>query len=232
MKKFATLLAVLALVGVAGADNYASLGYSDDGNVIGDQSDQCVGTFYANHDGSFENGYCWQYGGIMPPYYGAFGESYDIEGMNVECAVYTITQVGNYFGQLMDCYVWDGGVYGPPGDVLCVVPGVGDLNIPFWPDCGENEIMLNCCPPGIDFTVGYWADFADTGCGWFCCMDLDGFGGYPWTNIAPGIGFPTGWNHVSVVWGPTQASGTGIMITDPPSPAESQTWGSIKSLFE
>jgi hypothetical protein len=35
-----------------------------------------------------------------------------------------------------------------------------------------------------------------------------------------------------VIWGAGMSLGLGATITDPPSPAESQTWGSIKALFE
>ena len=48
---------------------------------------------------------------------------------------------------------------------------------------------------------------------------------------APGIGYPTGWNDPSVVWGPTQSLGLGLVYVWN-SPVESQSWGSIKSMFK
>ena len=230
MKKFATLLAVLALVGAASADNYASLGYSEDTITSGDQSDQCVGVLIYNHDYSFENGYCWQLGGCVPPYYGAFGEGFDVGAVNVECGMYWFSQQGYYNGFPMDAYVWEGGVSGPPGGVLCVVPGVTGLNIGFWPSCTMSEVEIGCCVGG-EFTVGYWVDFSIELCQWFICADQNGFGGFPWTNIAPGIGYPTGWQDPTIIWGTTQSLGFGATLTDHPSAPESRTWGAVKDLF-
>lgn len=231
MKKFATMLAVLALVGVASADSYSSLGYSEDTVIQGEMGDQCVGIPIYNHDMSFENGYCWQLQGCAPPYYGAYGESYDVGAVNVECGLYWLSQIGYYVGQPLDAYVWEGGVYGAPSGVLCVVPGNTGLVIPYWASCGLNEIEIGCCVDR-DFTVGYWADFSPDICGWYVCADENGFSGYPWTCIAPGIGYPTGWQHVSVIFPGCVSLGIGLTMTDDPSPAESQTWGSIKALFE
>ena len=230
MKKFATLLAVLALIGTAGASSYRTLGYSEDTVMNSDMGDDCVGVQIYNHDFSCENGYCWQYGGIVPPYYGAFGEAFDVGAVTVECGLYWLSQIGYYTGQPLDAYVWEGGVTGPPSGVLCVVPGVTGLSIPYWPSCGLNEVEIGCCVTG-EFTVGYWADFSDEDCAWYCCIDENGFGGYPWTCVAPGIGYPTGWQHVSVVWGAGVSCCIGATITDHPSASDSRTWGSIKDLF-
>jgi hypothetical protein len=231
MKKFATLLAVLAMVGMASADNYGVLGYSEDTVMQSDMGDQCTGIPIYNHDYSCENGYCWQFGGIVPPYYGCWAEAYDVGPTNVECGLYWLTQIGYYMGRPMDCYVWDGGVYGPPSGVLCVVPGITGLNIGFWPDCTLNEVEINCCVTA-DFTIGYWADFSNEVCQWYCCADENGFGGYPWTCYAPGIGYPTGWGPPNYAFPSCISMCIGATINDDPSPAEAQTWGSIKALFE
>jgi hypothetical protein len=84
------------------------------------------------------------------------------------------------------------------------------------------------------FTVGFWGNWPGVLCGYFCAADLNGFGGYPWTNVAPGIGYPTGWNDPSIIWGTTQSMGCGAYFGTEcgPIPADSQTWGSIKALFE
>jgi hypothetical protein len=231
MKKFATLLAVLALVGFANAETYSDLGYSEDTIVVGDPSDQCAGEPIYNHDGSFETGVCWQYGGVMPPYYGAWGEAYDLGMVNVECGLYWLTQTGYYMGQCLDAYVWEGGVNGPPSGVLCLEPCVTGLQIGFWPTITMHEIEIGCCVDG-EFTVGYWGDFVDQACGWYVAYDQNGFGGYPWTCFAPGAGYPTGWGDPNLMGYTCQSLGLGLTATDDPSPAESQTWGSIKSLFE
>jgi len=48
--------------------------------------------------------------------------------------------------------------------------------------------------------------------------------------IPPGAGYPTGWQSVDLVWGPTAALGIGAEV-DLPTPAEPTTWGSIKALY-
>ncbi len=63
-----------------------------------------------------------------------------------------------------------------------------------------------------NFFIGYWGEWPGAIGGWFIGADLNGVGGMPRTNIAPGIGYPTGWNDVSVVWGPTSALGIGAYV--------------------
>jgi hypothetical protein len=236
MKRFVVLLAVLALSAFAAhATDAVSLGYSDDVTVINTGGDDAcaAGTLYANHDGSFENGYAWRYGGVVAPYYGAFGESYDLDYGNVCCvALWVSTVPGGFTGQSCDVYVWAGGIGSTPGAVLQMVPGIVLTNVPNWPTCSENDITV---PVGLSgpFTVGYWGNWPGAANAYFCAADLNGFGGNPWTNIAPGIGYPTGWNDPSIVWGPTQSMGIGVYWGDCyTSPVETRTWGSIKALFE
>ncbi len=232
MKKFATLLAVLVLAAGANAADFTSTGYSKETtiNVLG--SDQCTATLYYNHDGSFENGYCWQMGGVVPgTTYGAFGEGFDLGQGLVECAAIWVTQTGSWFGQPVDIYLWSGGVTGVPGDVMWVNTGQQFQQIGFWPSITQNDFEIGYCLDG-EFTVGYWADFSTDVCGWYIASDEDGFGGYPWTNVAPGIGFPTGWQSPAVVWGVCQSLGFGVYFEEGGmTPVESATWGEIKSLF-
>jgi hypothetical protein len=231
MKTFATLLAILAIAAGANAANFSSTGRAET-TIIGTGSDQCTQTLYYNHDNSFENGCCWQYGGIVPSTtYGAFGEGFSLGAGVVECMALWVTQVGNYFGQTCDTYVWEGGVSGTPGIVLWSAPGQAFTAIPYWPSCGQNNFDVNFCVSG-DFTVGYWADFSAAVCAWYIALDSDGFGGYPWTNIAPGIGYPTGWNNPAIVWGAVQSLGFGVYFdAGGMTPVESKTWGEIKNLF-
>ncbi len=93
MKKPAVLLAVLGLaVFGANAENFSSTGYSDQTTITGPGPDACAyGDLIYNHDGSFENGYCWQYGGVVPPSYGAFGEGYEIGVGCVACGAFWLT---------------------------------------------------------------------------------------------------------------------------------------------
>jgi hypothetical protein len=238
MKKFSALLVVLAVAAFAAhATNPVSLGYSDNVTVINTGgNDACTsGTLFVNHDGSFENGYAWQYGGSIAPYYGAFGEGYNLGAGGVCCeAFWAFTLPGYFFGQSADAYVWAGGAgSGAPGAVLGMVPGNVLTNVPNWPTCAENDITMNVAVTG-EFTVGLWGNWPGALCGYFTSADLNGFGGYPWTNIAPGIGYPTGWNDPSIVWGATQSMGIGVYFGQDCTtvPADPQTWGSIKALFE
>jgi hypothetical protein len=249
MRRLAALLAVLGWSILAvHAGPIASLGYSDDVTVVnGGSSDGCIDNpTYFNHDGSFENGYAWQYGGIAAPYYGAFGEGFYMGSHgDICCGGFCVSTLPGYFtGQSADVYVWEGGAgYSAPGAVLDVVPGIVFTNVPDWPAVGMNTIEMNVYVPD-EFTIGYWGNWPDALLGYFCAADLNGPGGHPWTNIAPGIGYPSGWNDPSIVWGPTQAMGMGVAWheggpgwicnpwTPPPIPARSSTWGSIKHLFE
>ncbi len=236
MKTCAALLAVLALAGfAANAQNFSSTGYSDQTTIIEPEPDDCAGGHLSyNHDDSFENGYCWQYGGTVPPYYGAFGEGYSLGRGGVICGAFWLTQLGYFNGRPADLYVWEGGVTAPPGLVEGVVFGQVFQNIATWPLISRHVVNMYIGACG-EFTIGYWADFSAETCQWFCAADQNGFGGHPWTNVAPGMGYPTGWQDPSPIWGPTQSLGFGSWF-DPDftcgSPVEAETWGSIKSLFE
>jgi hypothetical protein len=222
------LLAGFVWIGFGRAENFASLGYRED-TVIQSNGRECVGTLVYNHDFSFENCYCWQHEGVAPPYYGALAEGFDLGAVTAECAVYWLTNLYDLPAPI-DVYVWDGGVDGPPEGVLCMIPGVDDLCVGYWPSCCENDIEVGCCVSG-DFAVGYWVDFGDHYCLEYCCADENGNGGYPWTCIAPGIGYPTGWQHPNVVFPDCVSMGIGVTVADEPSAAGSETWGSIKALF-
>ncbi|MEZ4647654.1 MAG: hypothetical protein R3E97_02515 [Candidatus Eisenbacteria bacterium] len=233
MKKWSLLLAAAALVaGVsANAANVASTG--EGVGILNDTFDVTCGTLLFNADGTYENGYAWQYGGIVAPQYGAFAEKYDSVGLMVCSIVMDLTQVGNDVGQTCDLYAWeDAG--GLPGLVLGVATGYNPSTIAFWPSLSRHTGAITAeCSSSSATWVGYWANWPNAVAGWYVGADQDGFGGYPYTNIAPGIGYPTGWNNVSIVWGPTQAIGLGAeFVTCPDVPIENKTWGQIKSLYQ
>ena len=240
MRQCTAWIAILVTVGLAGAGDLGVLGGSEETVLIPFAGEDCIGGRVANHDGTFEGGYCWQFGGVVPPYYGAYAEGFEGMGsVGVECGIYWFSQVGYFAGAPMDAYVWEGGFcteppgpYNPPGAVLCVVPGVVPTNIPLWPEVGENQVEFGCCSVGSDFAVGYWADFSQDICEWFIMGDDNGFGGCPWTCIAPGIGYPTGWQSIALIFPGCLSLGIEATILEEPSPAESQTWGSLKALFE
>lgn len=235
MKKMVTLFALAAIVASIGVASAADFGKVHNGSevihgtvVTGDGG---CGVLSMNADGTYENGYCWQYGGVVAPNYGAFAECY--AGNGKVCSVdLDLTQVGGFFGQTLDAYVW-GDAGGAPGNVLCLKAGVNPGAPAFWPSLSRHAIALDdgCCVNGA-FWAGYWGNWPGASCAFFIGADLDGFGGCPYTNIAPGIGFPTGWNNVSVAWGPTQAIGIGVELTDcGPVATDATTWGAIKNLF-
>lgn len=200
--------------------------------TVQNQGDGSCGTLNFNADGTYENGYAWRYHGVVAPYYGAFAECYSApEPVTVCSVVLDLTQIGSYAGQPSDIYVWDD-AGGNPGNVLCVrlnfLPGAPA----FWPSISRHTATLDgCCATG-NFWVGYWGNWPNAGTAYFIGADLDGFGGCPRTNIAPDIGFPTGWQNVSVAWGPTQALGIGAETYPCGGTAtQSSTWGAIKNLY-
>ncbi len=194
-----------------------------------------------HHDGSFEDAFCFQMSGVVPPFYGAFAEAFPArsEMTFIDEALLWVTQVGAWSGQPLDLYLWDGGVSGPPGEVRHHLTGLGLETVPQWPEVAENGLMMAVPLPEGDFSIGYWADFSTSACGWYVAADRDGPGGYPWVNIAPGIGFPTGWNHPEVLWPPPVAAlgiGASLVVKDlsveeSDPAAHPPTWGRIKALY-
>jgi len=233
MARSAILLLCLLIVECSGAagTNREALGYSEETTIVAPGTDACAsGVLIHNHDGSFENAYLWQYQGVVPPYDGAFGEAYNLGAGTISCAAIWLTTIpGYYFPMITDCYVWDGGVGGVPGTVLAVVPDAELTQIPYWPTVGQNDIDVNVAVGG-PFTVGYWGPWPDRMGWYFCGADLNGPAGHPWTCIAPGIGYPSGWQDPSLVWGPTSSMGCGVYF-EQGTPVESETWGSVKALY-
>jgi hypothetical protein len=237
MKNLAVVIAVLALATAAYAEP-VELGFSLNTEIVeGPTPDQpsCDGGMEAmQDDGTFENGYAWQYGGVVPPDYGSWAECYD----NVfVCDIkYGFTQTGSYVGGPMDAYVWDdaGGI---PGNVLCSVIGLDPGAPAFWPSISFHIVTVNCCPDGLHY-VGFWGNWPGVGSQWYIASDEDGFGnGCPLTKFAPGIGYPTGWGPVTLV--PTFSGCQDLGIREyyldtcdgEPTATEEATWGSIKALY-
>lgn len=240
MKKLAAIFAVFALVGATVAasavDNVAQTGYDRNTRVVDSPTpDQDCGAAILDQvdDGSFENGYAWQYGGAVAPDYGAWAECYSNAFV---CSIeYYFTQIGYQAGQTMDCYVWeDAG--GNPGNIIDALFGVAVNPIAFWPSASIHDSgPINSCPNGSHF-VGWWGNWPDTRAGWFICADEDGFGiGCPRCNYAPTSGFGTGWGHPNSAfpncldlfiheWYLTDCVGE-------PTATEATTWGQIKALY-
>jgi len=235
MKRLAFFFALLGLVvtGASAAENIGSTGVGQGIALPGGDSDPCPpSVLWLNYDGSAENGYCWQYGGIVPPYYGAFAECYETTGCVCGIQLH-LTGIG-YPCHGLDAYVWDDGG-GIPGNVLAMTGNLNPCPVATWPNISTHDLALaaDVSVAGL-FWIGYWSDWSAAVCGYFVAADLDGFGGCPYTNIAPGIGYPTGWQNVSAVWGPTQAIGIGAWVDPdcvPPNPVQETTWGAVKNLY-
>ena len=233
MKKLSILIALVGVVGLVGAAGavmtHGSVGVGHGINLPSGDSNPCNGTLCLNYDGSAENGFCWQYGGVVPgTTYGAFAECCSAVNDNVCGIELLLTGVG-YPCNTCDLYVWaDAG--GIPGNVLSVTNGANPCPVASWPSISTHDFAISNTAVNGNFWIGYWADDSAQPCGYFVAADLDGFGGCPLTNIAPGIGYPTGWTNTSVVWGPTQALGIGAW-TDGIIPTQETSWGRVKADF-
>ena len=199
-------LVVACLVAWSGADGGdPGVFLSGLSTPVGRPDPEC-GTLLWHADGSVEGGYTWQYGGVVPPYYGAFAERY--EGEWEVCAqVFGFGRLSYYPERLMDVYVWDDAEGNVPGDVLCLTTGVDPGPIANWGNISYHRVEIGpgCCTGEVWWT-GFWGDWPGALPGWLVGADLDGpGGGRPVTNVAPGVGYPSGWQDVMVVWGPTQA---------------------------
>jgi len=184
-------------------------------------------TLLMHSDGTYEDGYCW-WDGSMPPDWGSFGERYD-GAARISGVVLDFTTVSGTSVEPIDVYVWenDGGM---PGQVLAVVAGA-NVHVPTWPEWARNVVVLGSpvCV-GEVWWVGYWGNWPAE---YFITADLDGpGGGVPMTKVGPGLGYPTGWQDIAMVWHPTAALGIGAEADScPPTPVEQTTWGALKSLF-
>jgi hypothetical protein len=235
----ALFLALFLALPIAAMANPESTGYSDNTSIITQDGDFCPGAVLVqNDDGTVENGYAWSFGGVVPPDFGAWAECYEADYV---CGIqFGLTQTGYYMGQTMDVYVWeDDGAAPPdnmPGNTLCAVLDVAPGPIALWPDVSIHDVQICCETPGRHF-VGFWGNWPMQQAAWFIACDENGPpAGCPSTNIAPGIGYPTGWNRVHVV--PTFDDCKALLIREyagegdcAPTPAESTTWGRIKALY-
>ncbi|MBU1699823.1 MAG: hypothetical protein KJ970_15680 [Candidatus Eisenbacteria bacterium] len=193
------------------------------------QGRDCNGTLIYNHDDSFENGYIWAYGGYQPPYYGAFGEGFDMGSGQIECVVLWLTQTGGFYGQPIDVYIWDGGVSREPGNVLTVGYEVVIEAPAMWPEISQHNLPLPFFVHD-EFTIGFWGPWMYEAAQIYIAVDSNGPNGNPWTNIAPEYGPPNGWQDPSLVFGPTASLGMGLFLIDMPTPVKPDTWGALKSL--
>ncbi len=212
--------------------NFESVGPGVSTSDDGVRTPPCDATLLMNGDDSWENGYAWRYMGVVPPDFGSFAEGY--EGVGTVCGVrYHFSTLEHYYlDQTLDAYVHDSDGLNPR-NVLCVVVGVAIDPPALWPVITVHDVGIPDTGVNGGFFVGYWGNWPGTYPGWFCAADLDGFGGMPRTKIAPDIGYPSGWQDPSVIWGPTQAMGCDAWFNEgpPPTAVTVRTWGAIKNLY-
>ncbi len=192
-------------------------------------NDEPCGELVMNADGSYETGYSWQYGGVVPPMYGALAECY--QGAVTLCSVdFDFCSIGIEPGRI-DVYAWDD-LAGSPGNVICAHANVNPGPVAFWPNFSRLRVSMESCCTGDAWWVGYWGDWPGQMSALYVAADLNGAGGCPKTLIAPSIGYPTGWQSVDLAWGSTAAIGIGgEVLPCAPVAVKRSTWGGVKSLY-
>ncbi len=183
-------------------------------------------------DGTWENGWAW-FGYESPaPDFGAFAECYSGE---YEVLAVQLSVTGNGFQDppYADVFVWDDDGNGLPGQVRCIAPNAF-LPPPLYPDWSTFEVPVGpgCCVSGT-WWVGFRGVWGGSNLGFYIAADQNGPNrGCSLTNIAPGLGYPEGWQDVAVRWEPTQALGIGAIVGPcAPVAVAGRTWGAVKALY-
>jgi len=181
----------------------------------GARDETCPGGILEIHsDGEYEGAIAWQFDGVAAPYYGAFAEAFSDTGA-ICSAVFDLTRLPEQSGGLMDVYVWsdDGG---DPGVVLSMTPGVSPGPVSVWPAISRHTVDISDVEVSGSYWVGCWGAWPGMEARYFLAAELDWPGtATPRTNIAPGSGYPSGWQDVSLVWGSTQSVGIGVILAPP-----------------
>lgn len=246
-----TICCLAAALSSAGAtpEGARSLGWNSSTYIVPGAGSELMRYDVLHHDGSFEDAFCFQFGGVVPGTTdGAMAEGFFGLGdrdsvLRIDNIILYVTQDGSYTGQLLDLYIWEGGTGSAPGAVIWQSSGCLLTSVPLWPAVGENRLACGIDMPINDFAIGYWADFSTALCGWYLAADRTGISGHPWACVAEGLGYPAGWQDAEVVWGPPiGALGigaslgffSGVVEEDPDEPEEAEelsTWGLIKGLY-
>ncbi|MBK8232606.1 MAG: hypothetical protein IPK72_19005 [Candidatus Eisenbacteria bacterium] len=183
-------------------------------------------------DGSWEDGYAWIGFQAPEPGFGSFAECYAGE-YDVVAVRLSITGDGLQDPPFADVFVWADDGAGRPGQVLRVTPNFY-LPPPPYPDFWNAEVPMGpgCCVSG-NWWVGFRGLWIAGQLGFYIGADLNGPNqGCPMTNIAPGLGYPEGWQDVAVRWEPTQALGIGAIVGPcAPVAVAGRTWGAVKALY-
>ncbi|MFN8549218.1 MAG: hypothetical protein U0527_14905 [Candidatus Eisenbacteria bacterium] len=195
-------------------------------------ADPC-GELLLHGDGSWETAYGWPYWYSPPPDYGAFAECYSGEGELCALVLWG-TDSGVQDPNGFDAFVWSDGDNGEPGTVICSALGLEAGGVPTFPMFKEIDVPLGGCCVSGSWWVGFRGAWGGPTPGFYIGGDYDGPGqGCPMTKIAPGLGYPEGWQSVTVLAGePTKSLAIGAMIRScAPVPMAPTTWGRVKSLY-
>ncbi len=233
----AILLALLALAAPAWATEHRAMVGPGHGTLLSDPATDRCGSLLMNGDQSYEDGIAWREDALQPPYSGSFAECYS--GPGEICAVVldltTTPEVPEPPPDvLLDVLVWeDGG--GNPGNVMCLVTGVDPWPVAVWPQVSRHEVEMSpACCAGPSWWVGYWSDwpYDPSPVFWYVGVDEDGPEGCPRTLVRPGLGWPSGWQDVNVVFGQASALGIGARVRPcSATPVFPGSWGRIKGLY-
>ena len=113
--------------------------------------------------------------------------------------------------------------------------GINPGTIGIWPQITQHDVEIDdVCLDG-DYFVGWWGSWVSAVNGWYVAADENGIGGgIPRTNIAPAIGYPTGWNHPNLAFPACVDLGVGTYEIECGGvvPAQEGTWGAIKALYD
>ena len=195
-------------------------------------ADPC-GELLLHGDGTWESAEGWAYYESPPPDYGAFAECYSGEGELCTLVLWG-TQVGVSDPTGYDAFVWDDSGNGEPGNVICSALGLDAGTMPVSPTFKRIEAPLSGCCVSGSWWVGFRGAWLGPTPGFYIGVDYDGpVHSCPMTKIAPGLGYPEGWQNVSVIHGvDAKALAIGALIRPcAPVAAEPASWGKVKSLY-
>jgi len=226
------VVALTPVAGLHGPRLAAAAGPGQRPAVSHVRDNPCPGSsLLCNDDGTFEiNGCAWVDGGVVPPYYGAFAEGFT--GTGVVCGMqFAFTTLPGYqTGQLMDAYVW-GSDGANPTTVLGVTVGIDPGPIAIWHNVSIHDVDVNDVAVNGPFFVGFWGNWPGAEQpGWWVAADFDS-AGQPRTDVAPGLGYPTGWQNANMFDGGIRSLGICAYLSQPGVPVQTSTWGRIKSLY-
>lgn len=192
-------------------------------------------SWIAHHDGTLEVAWAWGFLGVEEPYFGAFGEAFDLSNGTVLRAEFLLTQIqaGGYSGATTDVYIWRGGVDDDPADVLFLATGLTPSELPLWPMVGSNVVEIGIEVDG-PVTVGSWGNWPGAREQFYWAMDTNGNPGAPWTNVSFNAGWDPGWQRVPDVgpFGDVKSLGIAVEFTpNDPVAVRASSWGAVKALL-